>query len=164
MTLPWKVMVVSSNVDNRRYVAGMLERQGVDAVCASTLIQFEELLQKREIGLVFCDPQFPDGSYQDVLAVTRYAESSPKVVVMSAEMTPEECHQAKLRGAFDIIPTPCRPPYIEWMVIMARRAWPVQAKAPEGLDPRSERFAAENLESREGSRKGGANPFFIDRS
>jgi DNA-binding NtrC family response regulator len=133
MTGPWEVLVISSEEENRESVVGILARQGIDTVCASTLGQFEQILKRRDIGLVFCDPRCPDGSYLDILTrVRRSVRTTPKVVVMAADMSPEERHQAKLCGAFDVIPIPCRPHYVEWMVVLAKRAWPLRGKDLEG--------------------------------
>jgi len=42
--------------------------------------------------------------------------------VMMADLdTPEEYHQARQHGLFDVIPSPCRATDVEWMVIQAKR-------------------------------------------
>lgn len=127
MTGPWEVVVVSSDPESLNTIAGVLSRQGVNAICVSTLGQFTKMLRSRAIGLVLCDPRLSDGSYQDILATVGYS-ATPKVVVMSAEMTVEERDRAKRSGVFDIISTPCRPRCIEWIVVLAKRAWPGYAE------------------------------------
>lgn len=133
MTSPWEVMVVSSDLEIRNRTAAMLARQGVSAICASTLGQCTRLLKSRKIGLVFCDCQLSDGNYQDILARIGYS-ASPKVVVMSAEMSPEERDQAKGNCVFDIIPAPYRSCCIGWMVVSAKRALPAYANNLEGVE------------------------------
>ncbi len=132
MTNPWEVVVASSDLEKRLSVAAMLTQQGIDTICASTVDQLREVLNGRNIGLVFCDRQFADGDYHDVVEAARSSAAKiPKVVVMSGLVKSGEYHQAKRSGVFDIISTPCRPTDIEWMVILAKRAELIQAKQVE---------------------------------
>ena len=120
---PWEVVVVSSNLENRQDVAGMLARLGLDPICVSTVNQCRELPNRNSIGLVFCDRQVKDGDYRDVLSAmgTPAADESPKVVMMADLASPTEYRQAKTHGVFDVICSPCRLTDIEWMVIQAKR-------------------------------------------
>lgn len=132
----WEVVVASPDLEKRLSVAAMLTQQGVDTICASTVDQFREVLHGRNIGLVFCDRQFADGDYHDVVEAARSSASKvPKVVVMSGLVKSAEYHQAKGSGVFDIISTPCRPTDLEWMVILAKRAELIQAKQSETSRP-----------------------------
>jgi DNA-binding NtrC family response regulator len=129
MSSPWGVVLVSADLEHRRNVAAMLASQAVDPVCLPTVQQCRETLSKRKISLVFSDYKLPDGTFVDVLAAAvEAAFGAPKVVLMSAKLTLHEYDQAKCSGAFDIIPTPCRPTDIEWMVILARRADVIRPK------------------------------------
>ena len=123
-TSPWGVAVVSSDLENRRNVARMIERQGVGVVCAATVRQCREALSAPRIALVLCDPKLSDGTYRDILNdASSRMERSPKVVLMAAAaMKPEEYWQAKSCGLFDIVASPCRPKDIEWVIICAKRA------------------------------------------
>lgn len=132
----WEVVVASPDLEKRLSVAAMLTQQGVDTICASTVDQFREVLHGRNIGLVFCDRQFADGDYHDVVEAARSSAAKvPKVVVMSGLVKSAEYHQAKGSGVFDIISTPCRPTDLEWMVILAKRAELIQAKQSETSRP-----------------------------
>lgn len=119
----WEVVVVSSNLENRQDVAGMLFRLGIEPICLSTVDQYRNLHSRKDIGLVFCDRRVKDGDYRDVLsAVSRsQAQSVAKVVMMAELDSAEEYHQARQHGLFDIISSPCRPTDVEWMVIQAKR-------------------------------------------
>ena len=116
---PWEVAVVSSNLERRQDVAEILFRLGVNATCVSTLGEFRGVPGRGEFGLVFCDQQMKDGDYKDVLSAVA---SSSRVVMMSELGNPEDYQRAKHSGLFDVIPSPCRPTDIEWMVIQARRS------------------------------------------
>jgi DNA-binding NtrC family response regulator len=120
---PWEVVVVSSNLENRQDVAGMLFRLGIDPICLSSVDQCRNLRSRKDIGLVFCDRHVKDGDYRDVLSAVSFNQTpGPAKVVMMAELdNPEEYHRARQQGLFDIISSPCRPTDIEWMVIQAKR-------------------------------------------
>lgn len=120
---PWEVVVVSSNLENRQDVAGMLFRLGIDPICLSTVDQCRSLRTSKDIGLVFCDRRVKDGDYRDILSAVSLpqTQSTAKVVMMAELDTPEEYHRARQHGLFDIISSPCRPTDVEWMVIQAKR-------------------------------------------
>jgi len=118
---PWEVVVASSDLQNRLRLTKMLAQQGIDAIHASTVDQCQQVLNAPKVGLVFCDRYFSDGNYPDVLAAVAGSAKRVPVVVMSAHMTSAEYNQAKSRGVFDVIPSPCRPILIEWMGILAKR-------------------------------------------
>lgn len=119
----WEVVVVSSNLVNRQDVAGMLFRLGIDPICLSTVDQCRNLRARKNIGLVFCDRHVKDGDYRDVLSAVSPSQAprEAKVVMMAELDTPEEYHQARQHGLFDVISSPCRPTDVEWMVIQAKR-------------------------------------------
>jgi DNA-binding NtrC family response regulator len=126
---PWDVLVVSSHLESRQDVAGMLFRLGLDPICVSTVEQCKALPERGQIGLVFCDRELKDGDYRDVLsAVGSYDDASPMVVMMAELESHEAYQQARRDGLFDVISYPCRPTDVEWMVILARRNSRTQAK------------------------------------
>ena len=121
MTTPFDVVVVSSDLENRRHLSDILLGQDVDPICISTLRECHEALAKNRVGLVFCDPHVSDGTYQDLLAAYRLTDHKPRVVVTSRCADWEEFKEAMRWGAFDVISSPCRPTDVEWMLIQARR-------------------------------------------
>jgi DNA-binding NtrC family response regulator len=58
MTVPWEVLVVSSNVEGRRDLTAMLRRESIDPVCASSVRECQEVLAKEGVGLVFATNTF----------------------------------------------------------------------------------------------------------
>jgi len=119
----WEVVVVSSKLENRQDVAGMLFRLGIDPICLSSVDQCRNLHSRKDIGLVFCDRHVKDGDYRDILSAIKpsQANDAAKVVMMAELDTPEEYHLARQHGLFDIISSPCRATDVEWMVIQAKR-------------------------------------------
>ena len=123
MENPWEVAVVSSSLENRQDVAGMLFRLGIDPICLATVDQCRGLRNRSAVGLVFCDRKLKDGDYRDILNAVGNSAPGPyaKVVMMAELESPEEYQRARQQGLFDVIPSPCRPTDIEWMVIQAKR-------------------------------------------
>jgi CheY-like chemotaxis protein len=144
MSNPWEVLVVSSNLENRQDVAGMLFRLGIDPICVSSIEQCLQVPRRENIGLVFCDRQMKGGDYRDVLSVvspSRSSDPAPKVVMMSDLASPEEYQQARRNGLFDVISSPCRPTDVEWMVILAKRGWRKPARGLLDAVPQIHRTA-----------------------
>ena len=122
MNTPWQIMVASSDLENRRSLVSILDRQGIGTFCASNVSQCREILDKQYVGLVFCDRSFADGDYRDVLdAAGRKPGEKARVVLLSAPADREQYRRAKEQGVFEVISTACRPTDVEWMVIQARR-------------------------------------------
>lgn len=129
MDTPWQIVIASSDLESRRGLMEILTRQGLDPIGASNLAECREVLQKEKVGLIFCDPHLADGSYQDLLDVTRSGASTARVVVTSKHANWDEYLEAMRLGAFDVIASPCRPTDVEWMVIQAKREARNQSKA-----------------------------------
>jgi len=121
MTIPFEVVVVSSDLESRRHLSHILTGEGLDPICTATLRECHESLAKNHVGLVFCDPHVADGSYRDLLSAYRLTDHKPRVVVTSRGADWEEFKEAMRWGAFDVISSPCRPTDVEWMLIQARR-------------------------------------------
>jgi CheY-like chemotaxis protein len=123
MSAPWQIMVASSDLENRRSLVSILERQGISTFCASNVSQCREILGQQDVGLVFCDRSFGDGDYRDVLDAAANGKPGPRarVVLLSALADREQYRRAKDLGVFEVISAACRPTDVEWMVIQARR-------------------------------------------
>jgi DNA-binding NtrC family response regulator len=121
MQFPFEVMVVSADLERRRHLSDILANQGLDPICVSTLKQCHEALAHSYVGLVFCDPHLPDGSYGELIAAYRLNSHRPRVVLTSLDGDWDEFREAMRVGAFDVICSPFRPTDVEWMVIQAKR-------------------------------------------
>ena len=121
MTVPWEVMVLSAQFEDRRSLTHILASQQVEPLCCSTLREAVETLRKEPVGLVFCDKSLPDGTYRDLLTAARGLATRVRVVVTSHQADWDEYLEAMRLGAFDVIAVPCRPTDVEWMVIQAKR-------------------------------------------
>jgi DNA-binding NtrC family response regulator len=123
MSDTWQIMVASSDLENRRHLVSILDRQGFGTFCAANVSQCREILDRQNVGLVFCDRSFADGDYRDVLAATAggKAGSKARVVLLAAAADSEQYKRAKDLGVFEVINAACRPTDVEWMVIRAKR-------------------------------------------
>lgn len=130
MTPHFDVVVVSSDLENRRHLSDILIGQDLDPICISTLRECHEALAKNRVGLIFCDPHVSDGGYRDLLAAYRLTDHKPRVVITSNSADWEEFKEAMRWGAFDVISSPCRPTDVEWMLIQAQRDERRRAEGP----------------------------------
>jgi DNA-binding NtrC family response regulator len=123
MSKPWEVVIAVSDFETRRTLSTILEQMGLEPMCVSTVSQCCELLEKLNVGLVFCGRYFADGDYRAILSAGRPGEELPAVVVTRPRI-PGEHHEANPPGVFDVITAPCRPTDVEWAVIRAGRNKP----------------------------------------
>lgn len=135
----WPMMVVSSDLEGRRSVVRMLVSQGFEPISAASVGECREVLDKQEVGLIFCDGQLIDGDYQDILASALYAphRSKARVVLIAPQMKPEAYQEAKRAGVFDVISLPCRSTNLEWAIILAKRDERNRKKERLGIAPHS---------------------------
>ena len=119
----WQILVASSDLENLQRISGILNKHGLDPICASTIGQCREILAQANVGFVFCDRDLRDGGYRDLLAAAAYKSTRGKVrvVLMSSVVDSDEYDSAKRSGLFEVIAAPCRPTDVEWMVIRAKR-------------------------------------------
>ena len=133
----WTIMVVSSDLENRRSISRILASQGFDPIGVATVRECREVLEQQHVSLVFCDRRLADGDYHDVQASIQSTPQKlkPRVVVISPLMKPDEYQEAKSSGVFDIIGVPCRPTNIEWTIILAKRDERNRLKQPIRVTP-----------------------------
>jgi DNA-binding NtrC family response regulator len=121
MSVPWQILVVSSDLEIRRNLMQTLMRQGLESIGVASVRECGDVLKTEKVGLVFCDRTLMDGSYRDVLDAARSSGNTLRLVVTSRHPDWDEYLEAMRFGAFDVIASPCRPTDVEWMVIQAKR-------------------------------------------
>jgi DNA-binding NtrC family response regulator len=127
MDSSWNILVASADLEMRRSIVTTLRQLGADPICASTVNQCREVLAKQNVALLFCDRQFADGCYRDLMATINSDRRNAKtrVVLTTAFITPGEFHEAKQLGVFDVIASLSdaggHSTAIEWMFILAQR-------------------------------------------
>lgn len=130
MQEPIQILVISS-LGNRRALLEILNQQGWDTICASTLNECQEALAGRNVTLVFCDKGLPDGTYRDVLRIIRSLNKVVPLVVTSRLADWDEYFEVLQDGAFDLIASSCQPSDVIWVT---RRA---QHDVRTHLDPKT---------------------------
>lgn len=121
MDSPAQILVVSSELENRRALTTILGREGWDVICASRVSECQEVLARQNVSLVFCDRRVSDGSYRDLLAITKSLSQNVRVVVTSRLADWDEYLEVLHHGAFDLIASPCRPTDVVWAILQAKR-------------------------------------------
>lgn len=116
-----QILIVSSELENRRALNQILSKEGHETICASRVSECQEALQTQKISLVFCDRRLSDGNYRDVVAATRAARQQARVIVTSRLADWDEYLDALHNGAFDLIASPCQPTDVLWAIVQARR-------------------------------------------
>lgn len=109
MNKPISILVVSSEIGNRNSLKDILDREGWKTTCASAIGECEEVLANQSVDLVFCDRGLVDGTYRDILALTRSKSPGLRLVVTSRLADWEEYLDALDNGAFDLIAYPSQP-------------------------------------------------------
>jgi len=116
-----QILVVSSELENRRALNNILRNEGYDTICASRVSECKEALQTQNVSLVFCDRRLSDGNYRDVVAAIRESHHQARVIVTSRLADWDEYLDALHHGAFDLIASPCQPTDVLWAIVQARR-------------------------------------------
>ena len=116
-----QILVVSSEIENRRALLDILRKEGHETVCASRVSESREAMETQNISLIFCDRRLSDGNYRDVVAAARACRQHAKVVVTSRLADWDEYLDALHNGAFDLIASPCQPTDVLWALVQARR-------------------------------------------
>ena len=106
MENPIPILVVSSESKNRLALMEILDREGWKTICASTASECKEVFYNHKIHVVFCERGLSDGTYRDLLAMTRSQGRSLCLVVTSHLADWDEYLEALNDGAFDLIASP----------------------------------------------------------
>lgn len=116
-----QILVVSSELENRRALNDILRKEGYETVCASRVSECQQALQTQNVSLIFCDRRLSDGNYRDVVAAVRESRQHSRLVVTSRLADWDEYLDALHHGAFDLIGSPCQPTDVLWAIVQARR-------------------------------------------
>ena len=108
-----EVLVVSSDDEVRRNLAGIVGLWGLEPVLCATAADSRAALTRYPICVVVCEDQLADGNYRDLVeAVARTTADAP-VIVVSHLADWNEYMNAVRAGAFDYIALPPRRTEIE---------------------------------------------------
>jgi DNA-binding NtrC family response regulator len=106
MDKPIPILIVSSESKNRHALMEILDREGWKTIYATTASECEEVFNNHKIHVVFCERGLSDGTYRDLLAMTRSRGRNVCLVVTSRLADWDEYLEALNDGAFDLIASP----------------------------------------------------------
>jgi DNA-binding NtrC family response regulator len=104
-----QILVVSSDLESRRVLSSILQKEGLSAICASHVSECQEVLTNQDVSLVFCERRLADGGYRDLLSASSVRDRNIPVIVTSRLADWDEYLEASRHGALDLIASPCRP-------------------------------------------------------
>jgi DNA-binding NtrC family response regulator len=118
----WEAVILSGDLEWRYSLAHILAENGIDSVYASSIEECKEIVSRECVGLVFWDSHLAVAGYQELVRSVQSLDYRVKIVVIS-HLDDWEQHLATAReGAFGVIPFPCHPTDIEWVLSRAARA------------------------------------------
>jgi DNA-binding NtrC family response regulator len=149
MDKPWDILVVSARLENKRALLRILQGLPVSAFTASTVQQAHEVLSTHSIRVIFCEENFVDGSYRDVLAAVHTPQTRTPLVLMLSTGEWEEYLEAMSLGATEALRCPLQPTDVELTLIRVAREHEGQIdravqKAPTTLANRAAASSAAN--------------------
>ncbi len=121
MMVPWRILIASANVEQRRAMWNILTKQELDPMVASSVRECRHGVAQENVGLIFCARSLADGDYRDLLIATRCERRRTRIVLTARITDWDEYLDAMRLGAFDVISAPCRPTDMEWIIIQALR-------------------------------------------
>lgn len=121
MIKPISILVVSSEIRNRDSLRDVLDQEGGKTIYVSTVGECKEVFASQNVDLVFCDRSLADGTYRDILAMTRLRSPYVRLVVTSRLADWEEYLEALDNGAFDLIASPSQTADIVRVISRARQ-------------------------------------------
>ena len=111
-----RALVVLSDPDSQEAILQTLATCHIEPVFCSTMSEARASLSSEPADLVFCEPRFADGSFDDLLHVLSSGESRPPVIVCSRLCDPALYLDLMDRGAFDFIVYPYRTEEVRWIL------------------------------------------------
>jgi DNA-binding NtrC family response regulator len=121
MNVPWQIVIASADPEDRRAMANILAKQGLDPIVAASVAECYQSMAQENVGLIFCARSLADGDYRDVLLAARAGWRRTRIVLAARITDWAEYLEAMRLGAFDVISAPCRPTDMEWMILQALR-------------------------------------------
>jgi DNA-binding NtrC family response regulator len=130
MDKSWDILVVSGRLENKRALLRILQPLPVSAFTASTVQQAHEVLSTHSIRVIFCEENFADGSYRDLLAAVHTPPIRTPLVLMLSTGEWEEYLEAMSLGATEALRCPLQPTDVELTLIRVAREHEGQIDRP----------------------------------
>ncbi len=115
------VLIASSDLENRQALRAIFVELGLDPLCSASMEETRETLSSTPVSIIFCERRLSDGGFRELLGMAKKANPQVCVVVTSRMENRDEYLEAIRLGAFEVIPFPCYPTDVDWVVIRAMR-------------------------------------------
>jgi DNA-binding NtrC family response regulator len=113
-----RVLVASRDAGIGRAIAEATQPWMFETVTCATVQGLSDLLQRKEFALIFCEENYEDGTYQDLLSAVR-SHKVPVVLMMANVDQDDVFREAMASGAFGVIGNSCSRRDVQWMVVQA---------------------------------------------
>lgn len=117
-----EAIILSADWEWRHSLARTLEANDIDYAYAATVGACIEIVAAEPVGLIFWDSHLLDSTYQELVQSVQLRDSGVKIVVVSHTDDSDWQVQATKQRAFGVVPFPCEPTDIEWILSRAARA------------------------------------------
>ncbi len=121
MLAHWEVLIATADLEICRRLASILSQWGFEPVCAATVGKAKAILAQQCVLMIFCEDRLADGGFRDVLRAAKRLQSKVRLVMTSRREDEKGYLEAIQLGAFDVIPSPCRPADVHRVVSHAVR-------------------------------------------
>jgi DNA-binding NtrC family response regulator len=122
MHIRWEVVILSTDLERRRELAKILTTNEIEYAYASSIEDCKEIVARDSVGLIFWDGHLVDGAGGELLNSIWSLDRRVKIVLMSHVDDGEKRQAIAQMGAFGVVPFPCQPTDIEWILSRAVRA------------------------------------------
>ncbi len=122
MHIRWEVIILSADFERRRELAKILTANGIEFAYASSIEDCKEIVARECVCLIFWDGHLVDGACRDLLHSIWSLDRRVKIVLMSHADDRVKQQAIEQMGAFGVVPFPCQPTDIEWILSRAVRA------------------------------------------
>ena len=132
-----EILVVSTDDEVRRNLAGIVGLCGLEPVLCVTVADTRAVLGRYPICVVVCEDQLADGNYRDIVEAVEQSTADAPVIVISRLGEWDKYLDAIRVGVFDYMGFPSRRGEIEWAIKNAlnERARQNQLKSSEVRQP-----------------------------
>ena len=109
----FKLLVVEDNLINQKYVAGLLEKWGIDFKIASNKVDFLEITDRESFDMILMDIVLPDSDGYELTQILRTNAQNTNqfipIIALSATAINEEIDEALAIGMNGYLTKPFRP-------------------------------------------------------
>lgn len=100
------VMIIDDDIHLCHLLSTMLYTKNLNVVCAYSIREANDYMQRKEPSLVFLDNKLPDGTGLNYLARLTHDHPSVKVVMITGDATEETKEQALANGCMGFLDKP----------------------------------------------------------